>query len=451
MSPVTQAVLASWSFPPYATALILLTALLYLRGWLALRVAMPTRFTLLRLSSFLAGLAVLEIALASPIDAFDPFLLTDHMIQHMLLMMIVPPLILLGDPEIPLLHGLPRWASQRVVGPIVSSSPVRWLGNGLANPALAWLLLSVAMLGWHVPAAYELALRSPAWHEVEHACFLVTALLFWWPVIQPWPSRARWPRWTMPIYLLLADFVNSALSAFLAFSDRVLYPSYLAVPRLWGISAQTDQAAAGVSMWVIGSFAFLIPAVWLTVELLSPSAPQPERPPRPEPSDVRVKRPVLAALTVALPLAALAYGWFAPDTIDIDDATVRFQSVLGPFHVSVFGPRDPIEPGDCDISVLVQDARSEEPILDADVDVSLQASNSAAGAPVRATRQQSSNKLLESASTELPSSGSWQLQVSVHRGSEYAAVSSTLQVTEMGTAQVAAKSSTSTASDDSRH
>ncbi|HXX44732.1 MAG TPA: cytochrome c oxidase assembly protein [Candidatus Acidoferrales bacterium] len=443
MSPVAQAVLASWSFPPYATALILLTALLYLRGWLTLRVAIPKRFTIFRLASFLGGLAALEAALASPIDAFDPFFLTDHMFQHMVLMMVVPPLILLGDPEIPLLHGLPRWASQRIVGPILSSRPVRWLGNGFSNPAVAWLLLSLAMLGWHVPVAYELALRSPAWHEVEHACFLLTALLFWWPVIQPWPSRARWPRWSMPIYLLLADFVNSALSAFLAFSDRVFYPSYLTVPRLWGISAQTDQAAAGVSMWVIGSFAFLIPAVWLTVELLSPSAPQPERPPRPEPSDVRVRRPVLAALTIALPLAALAYGWLAPDAIDIDDATVRFQANSGPFHVSVFGPRDPIEPGDCDISVLVQDAKSEEPILDADVDLSVQMANATAGAQIRATRRQSSNKLLESATTELPKSGAWQLQVSVHRGSEQAAVSSTLQVTEVGTAQAAARSVTS--------
>jgi len=432
MSPIAHAVLASWSFPPYATALSLLTALLYIRGWSVLRVAIPARFTVSRLISFLGGLVILEVALASPIDPFDPFFLTDHMLQHMLLMMVVPPLILLGDPEIPLLHGLPRWAAQRVIGPLLSSRPIRWIGDGLANPALAWLLMAVAMLGWHVPAAYELALRSPGWHEVEHACFLVTSLIFWWPVVQPWPSRARWPRWTMPIYLLLADFVNSALSAFLAFSDRVLYPSYVAVPRLWGITAQSDQSAAGVSMWVIGSFAFLIPAVAITVRLLSPSGPQAERPPRPA-QDLRAKRPVLAALTLVLPLAALAYSWLAPDSIDIDDAVLRFQRTSGPFHISVFGPRDPVEPGPCDISVLVQDARSEEPILNADVNVEVQPGGEGTPVVLKAGHEDSVNKLLASTTAHLPRSGSWQLRVLVRRGSDEAVVSSTLEVSEAGT------------------
>ena len=430
MSPVAQAVLASWSFPPYATALILLTALLYIRGWSVLRVAIPERFTVFRLACFLGGLALLEVALASPIDAFDPFFLTDHMLQHMLLMMIVPPLVLLGDPEIPLLHGLPRWASQRVIGPLLGSRPVRWIGDAISRPSICWLSLALVMLGWHVPVAYELALRSPGWHEVEHACFLAASLLFWWPVIQPWPSRARWPQWSMPIYLLLADFVNSALSAFLTFSDRVLYPSYVAVPRLWGIGAQTDQAAAGVSMWVIGSFAFLIPAVFITAKLLSPSGPQPERPPRPAPAELRVKRPVLAVLTIVLPLAALAYGWLEPDAIDIDDAVLRVQSTSGPFHISFFGPRDPVEPGECDISVLVQDAKTQEPILDADVDIAVQPLGAGQAAAIHGSREKSSNKLLESATVQLPTSGSWNLRVLVHRGDEQATLSSMLQVAQ---------------------
>ena len=86
--------------------------------------------------------------------------------------------------------------------------------------------MSLATWGWHVPAAYELALRSPAWHVVEHASFLAAGLLFWWPVVQPWPSRPRWPRWAMIPYLLVADLQNTALAAMLVFSDRVLYPSY---------------------------------------------------------------------------------------------------------------------------------------------------------------------------------------------------------------------------------
>src|SRR5271169_1142346 len=101
MPSAAQAVLASWSFPPWITALNLLTVLLYLRGWIALHCQIPSRFAIGRLLSFIGGIATLQVALASPIDAFDPFLLTDHMFQHMLLMMIVPPLVLMGDPVMP--------------------------------------------------------------------------------------------------------------------------------------------------------------------------------------------------------------------------------------------------------------------------------------------------------------------------------------------------------------
>ena len=135
--------------------------------------------------------------------------------------------------------------------------------------------MNVAYLGWHVPAAYELALRSPAWHEVEHACFLVTSLLFWWTVLQPWPSRARWSRWAVIPYLVSADLANTALSAFLAFSSRLLYPTYAAAPRIFGLSAIQDQAAAGAFMWVVGSTIYLVPAIGITLSLLSRSKPRP--------------------------------------------------------------------------------------------------------------------------------------------------------------------------------
>ncbi len=120
-----------------------------------------------------------------------------------------------------------------------------------------------------MPRAYELALRSPAWHRVEHACFFGAALLFWWPVV-----RARRPRWALIPCLLLADLQNTALSALLVFSDRVLYPSYATAPRLFGLAALDDQISAGVIMWVPGSLVFLGPALVLCVRWLSPPAPR---------------------------------------------------------------------------------------------------------------------------------------------------------------------------------
>jgi cytochrome c oxidase assembly factor CtaG len=112
---------------------------------------------------------------------------------------------------------------------------------------------------------------------VQHLCFLGTALLFWWPVIQPWPSRLRWPRWAMIPYLLIADVQNTALSAFLIFSERVLYPTYAVLPRLWGISVMDDQAAAGAIMWVPGSVIFLVPMVVIAVRMLDVSLTRPAR------------------------------------------------------------------------------------------------------------------------------------------------------------------------------
>lgn len=427
MQSVAQAALASWSFPPVVTALNLLTALLYIRGWSELRRVMPSRFTPGRLACFLSGIATLEIALASPIDTFDPFLLTDHMIQHMFLMVIVPPLVLLGDPLIPLLRGLPRWIARNVLGPFLAWPALGRLGALLIDPPVALLLLSAAMVGWHLPAPYELALRSPGWHEIEHACFLVTSLLFWWPVIQPWPSRPHWPAWAMPVYLLLGDFVNSVVSAFLVFSGRVLYPWYLAVPRLGGISVQNDQAAAGAVMWVIGSFAFLIPAAIITVKLLSPQPPPVVRRRLPAPASSRLRRSLLPALMLALPLAALACAWLAPDTVDLDGDVVRLQGASGPFQVSVFGEPGSLAAGPADLAVLVQDRDSGEVILDADVDLAVQP----AGDPptiVRAASAQSTNKLLEAATIDLPSAGALSLRVSVRRGSDQGTLATTLDV-----------------------
>jgi putative membrane protein len=430
MSPAAQAVLASWSFPPYVTAINLLTVLMYFRGWLALRAAMPSRFTAWRLISFAGGVATLEIALASPIDTFDPFLLSTHMLQHMILMMIVPPLILLGDPAIPLLHGMPLWASRDVLGPILSWSPLQRLGRRLTHPATGWLLMAMAMLGWHIPAAYEFALRSSGWHEIEHACFLVTSLLFWWPVVQPWPSLPQWPRWTMPLYLLLADFVNSALSAFLTFSGRVLYPWYAAVPRLGGLSAQSDQVAAGVSMWVIGSFVFLIPAVIITAQLLSPSPPEIELERKSSSIETRFARVVLPALMLVLPLAAIAFSLLAPEKIDIDGDVVRMQGVSGPFHITVFTEPDPVTAGECDVAVLVQDPESGDTVLDSTVEITVESPNGDRGYAqfVQATRKRATNKLLEAATVELPGKGDWDLRVSVHRKNDRGSLAGKLEV-----------------------
>lgn len=430
-----QAILASWSFPPWVTALDLLAALLYARGWLSLRRVIPGRFPAWRLLSFLGGIASLQIALASPIDAFDSFSLADHMSQHMILMMVVPPLVLLGNPMIPLLRGLPRPFARKVLGPLLRWPPLVGFFRTITHPAFCWAAFAVSMVGWHLPGPYDLALRSDGWHELEHASFLFTSILFWWPVIQPWPSRARWPRWTVPVYLILADFVNTAVSAFLVFSGRVIYAPYLTFPRLGAISAVSDQVLAGVVMWFVGGFGFVIPALFFVAKLLSPQRREPtpvRRAPRvPGVPESRFRRLVLPALTLILPMAALAYGYLAPSAIDTDGDIVRLQQISGPFRITVLTDPDPLPAGPCDVSVLVQDNETGEPILDAPVNLSVESPNSSGESPAlfRATVKASSLKLLESGTVTLPRPGAWSLRVSVHGSTGQAEVRSTLNAT----------------------
>lgn len=263
-------ILTSWSMPLMPLAALMMTSALYLRGWRSAHRLRPREMPVWRAVCFFAGVVALWIAIASPIEALDDYLLAAHMVQHFLLMSVAPPLMVLGAPAVPLLRGIPRawirWASRPMFRARWFHAAKRWA----AHPAAAWLAMNLAYLGWHVPAAFELTFRSEQVHNLEHVCFFVTSAAFWWVVIAPWPSRRRWPRWSAIPYLLSADVVNTVLSATLAFSGRVLYPSYALAPRIVRLTALQDQVAAGAEMWVLNSAVFLIPAVVVTMEMLSP-------------------------------------------------------------------------------------------------------------------------------------------------------------------------------------
>jgi cytochrome c oxidase assembly factor CtaG len=284
MDPVAAAMLSSWTLDWKTLSPLLAVAALYLRGWWRVHSELPRKYTTGKLATFAGGLLVIMLALASPVDPFGQMLLSAHMIQHLLLLMVAPPLLLLGQPVLPLLRGLPRWAFKNALGPFLSCRELKQAGRVLVHPIVSWFALSVVIVGWHLPRLYELALHSPEWHQVEHACFFWSAVMFWWPVIGVWPSRAVWPKWAMIPYLLAADLVNTGLSAVLSFSDHVLYPTYQLGPRLWGISALGDQATAGAIMWVPGSIAFLLPALILGMQALEreqvPAIPPALRVPR---------------------------------------------------------------------------------------------------------------------------------------------------------------------------
>jgi len=266
---ISNAVFSSWELNPWVLIPIAIFGVLYAHGWLQLHRRAPDRFSFSRLAAFFGGLTTVVCALCSPLDAFAGWLLTVHMIQHLLLMMVAPPLILWGAPYLPLLSGLPRYFAINGVGPFLSSTVLRKVASFVSHPAFCWSAFISINVAWHLPAMYELALRSPSWHRLEHFSFLSTALLFWWPIIQPYPWVTRTPRWMILPYLFVADFQNTALSAFLVFYDRVVYPTYETVPRITGLTPLEDQAAAGAMMWVASSVFFLIPVGLITIELMS--------------------------------------------------------------------------------------------------------------------------------------------------------------------------------------
>jgi len=268
MSPAVSDIFADWSLPWLLTATMVLCVAVYVRGWFAIRKTRPAIFPEWRLYAFLLGMATLWFSIASPLDGFADVLLSAHMVQHLLLMSAVPPLVLLGAPVVPMLRGLPRGFTRTVLGPLLRYQPLLQIGRFLTKPVVAWLAMNITFLLWHAPAAYDYALENERVHQFEHICFLTSSFLFWWPVIQPWPARRHDFGWGMLLYLLTADFLNTALSAFLAFCDRPVYSYYVRNPNPFHIDPVADQALGAVVMWVLGSVVFLIPAVMLTVHLL---------------------------------------------------------------------------------------------------------------------------------------------------------------------------------------
>jgi cytochrome c oxidase assembly factor CtaG len=268
MSPAAHEIFADWSLPIGLTLSMVFTAAIYVRGWFAIRRTRPAQFTMLRLASFLSGLVILWLSIGSPMDGFADALLSAHMVEHLLLMSVVPPLLLCGLPAVPLLRGLPAPLRRYIAAPLLRLSQLRRFGHWLLTPLVAWFAFNISFVGWHIPAAYDFALEHEHWHDVEHLCFLFTSILFWWCMLRPWPAQARRQTWGILFFLVSADIVNTILSASLAFCGRPVYSYYLDNPNPFHVVPLDDQVLGAVIMWVLGSLVFLIPAIAITLRFL---------------------------------------------------------------------------------------------------------------------------------------------------------------------------------------
>jgi putative membrane protein len=269
-----------WSFDPPLVLTIDL-AILY---WLGnRRTAAPARTATQRRwrhVSFYSGLLVLVIALASPIERLSEQLFWVHMVQHMLLLVVAPPLIVLARPWVRLWRSLPLDARQSLARSFVRGrlAPLRRVSAVLGRPLPTFVLFCGVLLVWHLPAMFDATLRSQTLHALEHTLFFLTALMFWKQVIDSPPLHATLGEAQRAAYLIGAMVVMWVLAVVLALAPRPLYSVYAhEALRPGGISAYSDQQIAAGIMWVPGSIMFVIAIFvylnrWLTPAPLDASA-----------------------------------------------------------------------------------------------------------------------------------------------------------------------------------
>lgn len=217
------------------------------------------------------AVASLAIALLSPLDGLADVLFSVHMLQHLLLIAVAAPALLLADPFPVALWALPR-PLRRGLGRLLGRGGwLRRLGRAVTPMGAAWLSYAAILWLWHLPAAYDAALRSRLLHDLEHLLFFGSAVLFWWPVIDPAP-RVRPPAsfGARIVYLVLAAFQGAALGLLLTLSPRVLYATYGGAPAPWGIDPLEDQAWGGVLMWGLGSVIEMAAVLLLLMRLFGP-------------------------------------------------------------------------------------------------------------------------------------------------------------------------------------
>jgi putative copper resistance protein D len=268
LEPTPATLIDGWTFAVDVWLPVLLAALAYWKARDMVNLRHPANpVPRWRLWSWLAGLGAIVLALASPIEFYDTTLFAAHMIQHLLLMMVAAPLLVLAAPITLLLRVSSPEARRRWILPVLHSRVVRLV----SHPLVAWLLFATVMWFAHFSPLFDAALDDLTLHRLEHALFLGTALLFWWPVVgaDPSPHRMGYP--ARLFYLALGMPLSSFLGLVIFSSETVLYPHYLNLVRDWGPTPLQDQQWAGGIMWAGGDLAFVVAlivtvAAWLRHE-----------------------------------------------------------------------------------------------------------------------------------------------------------------------------------------
>ena len=254
-APDLAAFLTDWTFYPQVVLPLVAVGVAYLWAVRRVNAAHPANpVPLDRPVFFFVGLACIAVALLSGIERYDTELFAVHMVQHMLIVFGAAPAIALAAPITLVLRVATPAVRARWILPVLRSRVVKVI----AHPLVAWLLFTAVMWGSHVSPLFDAALEDPLLHDIEHALYLGTALLFWWPVVGRDPSPWRLPYAARVFYLALQMPLNSLLGVAILFSEQVLYPHYATTGRTWPPSPLEDQQLAGAIMWFVGDAAFLV-------------------------------------------------------------------------------------------------------------------------------------------------------------------------------------------------
>ncbi len=241
LHPAQTLALDSWTIHP--STVIGLTAL----GWLYFyrtRAAEGIGPSMGQRIAFVSGLVLLFLILNGPLhDLSDFYLFSGHMVQHLIMELIVPPL---------LIAGTPGW----MLRPALQWPVVRWLAPRISSAPMAFAIFNITLAVWHIPALYNMALLHHNVHILQHVTFLVASVLMWWPFMSPLPELPRLSYPGQMLYCFLMTLPMSVVAVYITMADTVLYPMYASSPRLWGISPKMDQQIGGLIMWIPGGLFF---------------------------------------------------------------------------------------------------------------------------------------------------------------------------------------------------
>jgi cytochrome c oxidase assembly factor CtaG len=245
-----------WNWNPLILASLGLAVYGYIRGLLRLNSAARARlFGGLRYAAFTAGIVTLFSALISPFDTLDDQLFSAHMVQHLVLLMIAPPLLILGRPALACFWAFPL-PGRRAIGRVWIRSGLKHAVDLVMSPIFVWLLCSAALWFWHLPGPYGWALGSESVHAFEHVCFFLTSLMFWSLVLEPL-GRRRMDYGSTLLFVATFGVQTGLLGALLTFAGRPLYAAHLSTTAAWGLTPLEDQQLAGLIMWIPASLIHL--------------------------------------------------------------------------------------------------------------------------------------------------------------------------------------------------